>query len=62
MQTAHLGEFVLKVPRPLAIGRIALEDGQECPGFIAEGFVTDDPECLEITMYGGWLNFLQATL
>ena len=46
------GRFVAAVPRPLAIGRIALEDGSDVSGFVCE------PEGLEgaedITSFGGW--------
>lgn len=57
VQVEKFGFFVLKVPPPLAIGTVYLEDGDSCPGFIAEGHIANDPDCIEITEYGGWLNY-----
>jgi allophanate hydrolase len=46
------GRFVAAVPRPLAIGRLELDDGSQVSGFVCE------PSGLEgatdITSYGGW--------
>ena len=47
----------MQVPRPLAIGRVVLESEEECLGFIAEGWIAEDPECTDITQYGGWLSY-----
>jgi len=47
--------FVAAVPRPLAIGRLTLEDGSEVSGFVCA------PEGLEgaedITSFGGWRSW-----
>jgi allophanate hydrolase len=46
------GRFVAAVSRPIAIGRLALQDGSEVSGFVCE------PAALagatDITSYGGW--------
>jgi allophanate hydrolase len=46
------GRFVAAVPRPLAIGRIELDDGFEVSGFVCEpeGFAGSQ----DITSFGGW--------
>jgi len=46
------GRFVAAVPRPLAIGRIELEDGSEVSGFVCEPQGFDGAE--DITAFGGW--------
>lgn len=46
------GCFVAAVPRPLAIGRIALEDGSEASGFVCEPQALEGAE--DITSFGGW--------
>lgn len=49
---AEFGDFVSKIPAPLGIGKVRLEDGAEVPGFIAEPRAVDGAE--EITRFGGW--------
>jgi allophanate hydrolase len=46
------GLFVAAVPRPLAIGRLVLEDGSEVSGFVCEP--AGLAGATEITSYGGW--------
>ncbi len=54
------GEFVAAIPAPLGIGKVRLDDGSECPGFIAEPrAVTSDS--LEITALGGWKAWLATS-
>lgn len=54
--SAAFGDFVSKIPGPLGIGKVLLENGDELPGFIAE------PRALvgatEITALGGWRAYL----
>ncbi len=50
------GHFVSKIPGPLGIGKVQLEDGSEVPGFIAEPRATEGAE--EITSFGGWKAWL----
>jgi allophanate hydrolase len=46
------GRFVAAVPRPLAIGRLVLEDGSEVSGFVCEP--AGLAGATDITSYGGW--------
>ena len=51
-----LGSLMQKVPAPLSIGTLALEDGTQVKGFLAEAHAVRD--ALEITSLGGWRRFL----
>jgi allophanate hydrolase len=46
------GRFVAAVPRPLAIGRVVLEDGSEVSGFVCEPAGLEG--ATDITSFGGW--------
>ena len=52
LSPAAFGRFVAAVPRPLAIGRITLEDGSEVSGFVCEPEGFENAE--DITAFGGW--------
>jgi allophanate hydrolase len=52
LEPAAFGDFVSKIPSPLGIGKVLLENGEEVPGFIAEPRAVDGAE--EITGFGGW--------
>lgn len=52
LDPAAFGDFVSKIPSPLGIGKVLLENGGEVPGFIAEPRAVDGAE--EITRFGGW--------
>ncbi len=56
LEPAAFGDFVSKIPGPLGIGKVLLEDGSEVPGFIAEPRAMDGAE--EITRFGGWKAWL----
>ena len=56
LEPAAFGDFVSKIPGPLGIGKVLLENGVEVPGFIAEPRATDGAE--EITHYHGWRAWL----
>lgn len=56
LELGAFGDFVSKIPAPLGIGKVALADGSEVPGFIAEPRAADGAE--EITSFGGWRNWL----
>jgi allophanate hydrolase len=53
---AALGALLAALPRPMALGRVALRDGCEVTGFLCE------PEALagaeDITAFGGWRRYL----
>ena len=53
---AAFGDFVSKIPGPLGIGKVLLENGEDLPGFIAEPRAADGAE--EITAFGGWKAWL----
>ena len=52
------GRFVARVPPPLCIGKIALDDGTQASGFLCE------PSALmgatDISHFGGWRPFLRS--
>jgi allophanate hydrolase len=52
MPLAELGAFAAKIPAPLGIGKVQLEDGTEVPGFICEGLAAENAE--DISHTGGW--------
>lgn len=56
LSPAAFGDFVSKIPGPLGIGKVLLENGVELPGFIAEPRAADGTE--EITAFGGWKGWL----
>ena len=56
LEPADFGDFVSKIPAPLGIGKVRLENGVEMPGFIAEPRAMEGAE--DITAWGGWKAFL----
>jgi len=56
LSPAAFGAFVARIPAPLAIGRIALDDGTAVSGFLCESFATAG--AADITATGGWRKFL----
>ncbi len=50
------GSFVVDVPPPLAIGTVALDDGTEVKGFVAEPRALEGAE--DITHLGGWRAYI----
>jgi allophanate hydrolase len=56
LDPAAFADFVSKIPSPLGIGKVLLEDGTEVPGFIAEPRATQGAQ--EITHLGGWRQWL----
>lgn len=58
LPAAALGALVAALPRPMAIGAVALADGTSAPGFLCE------PDALagaqDITRYGGWRDYLAS--
>lgn len=52
----HFGSFIAGIPAPLGIGRVQLEDGSECAGFLCEAWAVEGAE--RITHLGGWRQFL----
>lgn len=58
LEPAAFGDFIAKIPGPLGIGKILLENGEELPGFIAEPRAVDG--AFEITALGGWRAYLRS--
>ncbi len=56
--SAQFGSFVAGIPAPLGIGKVTLEDGQTCSGFICEPCGLQG--ATEITHLGGWLAYLET--
>ena len=54
---AELGSFVASIPAPLGIGKVELQDGSWCSGFICEAYAVQN--ATDITEFGGWRNYLQ---
>lgn len=54
----NYGPFLARVPAPLGIGTITLDDGSEVKGFIVEA--TAVASARDITAHGGWRGFLAA--
>lgn len=54
------GRFVQKIPAPLGIGKIKLDDGSSVSGFLCEAHAVRDAE--EITHLGGWRPYVNASL
>jgi len=50
------GRFVAKIPAPLGIGKVALDDGSAVSGFLCEAHAVAGAE--DITRFGGWRAFL----
>ncbi|MEM8954013.1 MAG: allophanate hydrolase, partial [Verrucomicrobiota bacterium] len=56
LPTDRFGDFVAQIPAPLGIGKVELEDGEEVPGFLCEGYAVESAE--EITELGDWRSFV----
>lgn len=51
----HFGSFVAGIPSPLGIGKVELEDGSRCPGFLCEGWAVEGAQRI---MEGSWRKFV----
>ena len=49
---AAFGAFAARIPAPLGLGKVRLEDGREVTGFLCEGHAVAGAQ--EITAFGGW--------
>jgi allophanate hydrolase len=52
------GLFVAQIPRPLAMGRITLQDGTEVSGFVCEPEGIDG--AVDISEYAGWKAYVES--
>lgn len=55
---AEFGAFVARIPAPLGIGKVTLDDGSSYPGFLCEGHAVVGAE--DISHFGGWRNFIAS--
>ncbi len=53
------GRFVAKIPAPLGIGKVTLEDGSSVSCFLCESHAVKNAE--EITALGGWRGYMRRT-
>lgn len=60
LSTEGFGQFVAKIPSPMAIGTLRLADGRTLKGFLVE------PEAIagarDISHYGGWRSYMASAL
>lgn len=59
LSPSAFGKFVNAIPSPMAIGTVRLADGRSVKGFLVEPEVLG--EARDITSYGGWRKFVEAT-
>ena len=57
LSPAAFGDFVARIPAPLGIGTLKLEDGELVKGFLCEPYALQG--ALDITHFGGWRAYLQ---
>jgi allophanate hydrolase len=60
LPAAAFAEFVARIPAPLGVGKIELEDGSRVTGFLAEGFAVAAPGARDISAFGGWRAFRKS--
>jgi allophanate hydrolase len=58
MPAAGFGAFVARIPAPLGIGKITLDDGSAVSGFLCERYALEGAR--EVTQFGGWREFLAS--
>jgi allophanate hydrolase len=58
LPAAGFGQFVARVPAPLCIGSVELEDGARVSGFLCEPHAILGAR--EISSFGGWRAFRQT--
>jgi allophanate hydrolase len=57
LDAAGFGEFVSRIPAPLGIGTLSLDDGTAVKGFLVEAEAVKGAE--DISTYGGWRAYLK---
>jgi len=56
LPAAGFGQFVARIPAPLGLGKISLEDGTTPSGFLCEAYALET--AIDITATGGWRSYL----
>ncbi|QWW71451.1 allophanate hydrolase [Rhizobium sp. WYJ-E13] len=58
LPVADFGDFIDRIPAPLGVGKLSLEDGSLVTGFLCEAIaVKEQPD---ITAYGGWRRYVES--
>jgi allophanate hydrolase len=55
---AAFGLFVSRIPSPLGVGTLTLEDGDTAKGFLVEAIAIEGAR--DISEFGGWRNFIAS--
>ncbi|HVV52609.1 MAG TPA: allophanate hydrolase, partial [Polyangia bacterium] len=55
---AAFGTFVARIPGPLCIGRVEIEDGSAVSGFLCEGYALRGAR--DISEFGGWRGYRRS--
>ena len=55
---AAFGQFVARIPAPLGVGKITLDDGSAVSGFLCEPYALAGAE--EVTQHGGWRAYVAS--
>jgi allophanate hydrolase len=58
LPAAAFGSFVARIPPPLCIGSLELEDGTRLSGFLCEGYALAGAQ--DISSFGGWRAYRRA--
>jgi allophanate hydrolase len=58
LPAAALGPFLDRLPAPLALGKVRLDDGTTVTGFLCESVAV--PGAPDITAHGGWRAYLES--
>ena len=56
LTAAAFGTFVSRIPSPLGIGTLQLEDGDAAKGFLVEAVAIDGAD--DISEFGGWRAYM----
>ncbi len=58
LDAAGFGAFVAKIPPPLGVGTIRLDDGSSVKGFLVEAEAVAGAK--DITKFGGWRAYVES--
>ncbi len=58
LSTEKFGDFVSKIPAPLGIGKVVMEEGITHSGFIAEAIAMEGAR--DISEFGGWRGYVAS--
>jgi allophanate hydrolase len=58
LPVAGFGDFIDRIPSPLGVGKIVLDDGQQVTGFLCESAAVTN--ALDVSHHGGWRSYRQS--